>query len=160
MSMVSNSKTNNLRWYYIRKETIVSIISSLYILLFLYAATSKLADYQNFKIQIAKTPIISDFSMVLPWLVPTVEIIISILLIFSRTVLVGLYASLALMTTFTVYIYSILHFSDVIPCSCGGVLQKMNWDQHLVFNIFFILLTIIGILLQPSTKQNKVVQNP
>lgn len=35
-----------------------------------------------------------------------------------------------------------------MPCSCGGILEKMNWNQHLLFNICFCVLAVPAILLQ------------
>jgi hypothetical protein len=61
----------------------------------------------------------------------------------------ALYASLTLMTIFTAYIIAILQFSYTIPCSCGGVLSKLSWQTHLVFNIGFMVLAAAGILLYP-----------
>jgi hypothetical protein len=52
------------------------------------------------------------------------------------------------MVMFTTYIIAITQFSDYIPCSCGGILQKMNWNQHLVFNIVFTGFSLAGILLE------------
>jgi hypothetical protein len=43
-------------------------------------------------------------------------------------------------------------FAEHLPCNCGGVLQKMNWRQHLIFNLFFICLSLIGIRLYQSNK--------
>ncbi len=137
------------------RETYVSIITALYILLFLYAATSKLIDYQKFEVQLAKSPILTDFAFILVWLVPSVEIIIAVLIIIPRTIMLGLYGALALMSMFTAYIISILNFSDTIPCSCGGILQRMGWSEHLVFNVIFVILAIMGILLQAKIIENK-----
>ena len=138
------------------KRTIVDIITYLYVLLFLYAATSKLIEYDKSQLQMSKSPIITDYAHVLVWMVPALEIIISIMLVINRTVMLALYAALGLMCLFTVYIYAILNFSDNIPCSCGGVLQKMTWSQHLLFNIVFILLAIGGILLQSKITNKKL----
>jgi len=68
------------------------------------------------------------------------------MLAFLRFRLLGLYASFSLMVMFTAYIIAITKFSDYIPCSCGGVLQNMSWNQHLIFNIGFILLAVAGII--------------
>jgi hypothetical protein len=46
---------------------------------------------------------------------------------------------------FTTYIFLILNFSDYIPCSCGGVLEKMGWTEHIVFNLIFIVIAAIGV---------------
>lgn len=138
------------------KRSLVDIICYLFVLLFLYAATSKLVEYDKFQLQISKSPIITDFAHILVWMVPALEIIISITLLIERIRMLGLFAAFALMCLFTAYIYAILNFSDSIPCSCGGVLQKLTWDQHLIFNIVFVMLGITGILLQTKITEKKV----
>lgn len=139
------------------RRVVVDVICYLFVLLFLYAATSKLMDYDKFQLQISKSPIITDFASVLVWLVPGLEIVISAALLIERTRLIGLYAAFALMLLFTMYIYAILNYSDSIPCSCGGVLQKMTWDQHLIFNIVFVILGIVGVLLHGKINEKKIV---
>lgn len=138
------------------KSTLVDIICYLFVLLFLYAATSKLIEYDKFQLQISKSPIITDYAHILVWMVPALEIIISIMLLIERTKMIGLFASFTLMTLFTIYIYAILNYSDSIPCSCGGVLQKMTWDQHLIFNVFFVTIGILGIILHTKNSYKKV----
>lgn len=137
------------------RRVLVDIICYLFVLLFLYAATSKLMDYQKFQLQISKSPIITDFAGILAWGVPGLEIVISIMLLINRTVMLGLYAAFTLMLLFTFYIYAILNYSDIIPCSCGGVLQRMTWDQHLIFNIVFVILGLVGIILQTKINEKK-----
>ena len=44
--------------------------------------------------------------------------------------------------------FIILNFIPDIPCSCGGVLEKMSWNEHLIFNIAFVVLGLVAILLQ------------
>lgn len=137
------------------KRIIVDIIVYMYVLLFLYAATSKLIEYDKFQLQISKSPIITNYAHILVWMVPALEIIISIMLLIDRIRMIGLFAAFGLMSLFTAYIYAILNYSDFIPCSCGGVLQKMTWDQHLIFNIAFVLLGIAGIILHANTTDKK-----
>ncbi|MBE9601865.1 MauE/DoxX family redox-associated membrane protein [Pedobacter sp. MC2016-24] len=130
------------------RHLFVQTVASLYILLFLYAATSKLADFGTFQLQMRKSPFITAYAAVLAWLVPMVEIGIAVLLIFPKTILPGLFASFGLMTLFSLYIFGILHFSQEIPCNCGGIISAMSWDQHLAFNCVFLLLAIIAIVLK------------
>jgi uncharacterized membrane protein YphA (DoxX/SURF4 family) len=132
--------------------SIIDIISALLILLFVYAAVSKLLDYQKFRVQLGQSPLLTSFASWMAWLVPAIEIIVSLLLVFSNTRLFALYASFTLMVMFSGYIIAITRFSDYIPCSCGGVLQKMSWNQHLVFNIIFVLIALTGILIHNKTK--------
>jgi uncharacterized membrane protein YphA (DoxX/SURF4 family) len=130
-----------------KKQFVADFIASLFILLFVYAALSKLLDYDEFRVQVSKSPLLTAFTGWVIWLVPTLEILIALLLAIPRCRLPALYASFTLMITFTAYIVAILHFSDFIPCSCGGILQNMSWNQHLVFNIVFIALGLTGVLL-------------
>lgn len=142
-----------------KKEKAIEIISSLLILLFIYTAISKLLDYPTFALQISKSPFITRFAHIVAWGLPVVELIVGLALVFKRTRLLGLYASLFLMTMFTAYIYAMLNHSYHIPCSCGGILSKMSWTTHLWFNIFFVLLcfwaTIYDVSPFPKNKHKK-----
>ncbi|MBJ2126360.1 MauE/DoxX family redox-associated membrane protein [Flavobacterium sp. IB48] len=131
------------------KNIVVDIICLLFVLLFVYAATSKLFDFENFKIQLGQSPLLSAVANWTSITVPVLEIIIAASLLLRHVRLVGLYASYLLMIMFTAYIYIILNYSAFVPCSCGGILEKMTWGEHLVFNICFIILAIIGILFIP-----------
>ncbi|MBZ4033822.1 hypothetical protein K6T82_03530 [Flavobacterium sp. 17A] len=130
-----------------RKNLVIQLVSYLFVLLFVYAAISKLLDFQNFHVQLSQSPLLSVFSSWIAVLVPIAELFTAILLIVPSFRLWGFYFSLILMGMFTVYIYIILHFSSFIPCSCGGVLEKMSWNVHLLFNLIFIVLAIWAILL-------------
>lgn len=116
-----------------------------FILLFCYAAVSKLLDYENFQVQLAQSPLLSAYADTVAWAVIAAELFIVILLAFPATLRAGLYASFGLMLAFTVYIYLILNYSDFVPCSCGGILEKMGWTEHLIFNAAAVLLSIVGI---------------
>lgn len=132
------------------KEWVIDIICLVFILLFVYAAISKLLDYEQFRIQIGQSPMFSAFADWVAWSVPVVEILISFLLMFPATHLVGLYASFSLMVMFTTYIFIILNFADYVPCSCGGVLEELGWTEHLLFNCLFIVLALVAIYIQPK----------
>lgn len=129
------------------KNTIVYVICLLYILLFTYAAVSKLLDFENFQVQLGQSPLLSAFAKWIAILVPTIEILLVLLLCFKKTRRIGLFLSYALMVAFTAYIYIILHYSSFVPCSCGGILEKLGWRDHFIFNIIFIVLSIFALLL-------------
>jgi len=133
-----------------KKEVIVEIICALFIVLFVYAAASKLLDFEKFRLQMGQSPVLTAFAGIAVWLVPAVELIIAAMLITARLRLLGLYASFCLMVMFTAYIIVITRFSDYVPCSCGGVLEKLSWNQHLVFNIGFVVLGFIAIVIYPK----------
>ena len=137
----------------IQNYTIVAICY-LHILLFVYAAASKLLDFQNFQAQLGQSPLLSAYTSAVSVGVIVSEFAIAILLAIPKFRHLGLLLSFGLMISFTAYIVIVLNFSDYIPCSCGGVLEKMTWTQHLIFNIIFILLSVLGtILLSKSPKR-------
>jgi hypothetical protein len=136
-------KRNQIRYFSVETVTV------LFIILFVYAALSKWLDYENFMVQLSNSPVLTKIAGFTAWFIPSVEIIIATTLAISRFRLWALYASLTLMTIFTAYIIAILQFSYTIPCSCGGVLSKLSWQTHLVFNIGFMVLAAAGILLYP-----------
>jgi uncharacterized membrane protein YphA (DoxX/SURF4 family) len=142
-----NTKIQNL---------LLEFICLLYILLFVYAAVSKLLDFENFQVQLGQSPLLSAFAGWVSWGVVIVELFISLLLIFPKYRLAGLFAAFSLMVLFTTYIFIILNYSSFIPCSCGGILEKLGWKEHLVFNMLFILLAIVGILILRKTAPREV----
>lgn len=132
------------------KEFGVQIISMLFLILFTYAAISKLLDMENFKLEIDKSPLLSNYTNLITWGIPIIEIFISIILLIPKMRMIALHISLALMTSFTAYIFLVLNYTNYIPCSCGGILEKLGWTEHLIFNLFFICMAITAILLNTS----------
>ncbi len=131
-----------------KRQTAVEIICFLFIFLFMYAALVKLMDPEIFRAEIGQSPLLTDIAYPISLAIPATEILIAILLVFPRLRFIGLLMSLSLMITFTFYIIIIMNFSEHVPCSCGGVLQRMKWIDHLIFNIVFVLLGIIGVRFQ------------
>lgn len=127
------------------RKTIIEIVSVLLILLFTYAAISKLVDYSHFSKVLAKSPLLGFAPRTIAALIPASEILISLLLCWQRTRLPALYFSLLLLVAFTVYLIFMLAFSTKIPCSCGGVISMLGWKSHIVFNVVFIIAALAGI---------------
>ena len=139
-----------------RVRAIIDTICFLFIFLFVYAAVSKLLDYQKFVGQIGQSLLVGDNAVWIGWVVPGLEIGISICLALPRLQRTGLYAALSLMVLFTAYIVTILGSDGHVPCACGGVLEALGWRAHLLFSIFFVLLAIAGTLLYPD--DNRVIR--
>ncbi|MCY0977160.1 hypothetical protein PGH12_01415 [Chryseobacterium wangxinyae] len=129
------------------KVRFVDIISYFFILLFCYATVSKIMDFENFQAQIGQSPLISSFTAFGSYGILITEILVCLLLLTNKTRIYGLYGSFMLMVLFSVYIYLILNYSEFVPCSCGGILEKMDWHTHLWFNISCFVLAAISILL-------------
>jgi hypothetical protein len=123
-----------------------------FILLFFYASISKILDFENFQVQIGQSPLLSAYAGIISYGVIIVEFVIVGCLCVPTLRILGMYASTALMSAFTVYIYLILNFSDFVPCSCGGILEKLGWTEHLVFNIGCVVLGCAAVLWSASSK--------
>lgn len=136
------------------REVFPVLVSYLFILLFVYAAVSKLLDFETFETQLGQSPLLSPYVRSVSLGVIVVELIASGLLMFRKTRLIGLYLSFFLMVMFTTYIIVILNFSPYVPCSCGGVLEAFGWKEHLIFNILFVGVAIIGILIRRKHKHD------
>ena len=130
------------------------IISALLILLFVYTALSKFYERSFFEAQLHFYPYINKASVLLSWLLPSVELLCALLLIAPFSRLAGLYIALTLLIIFTTYLAVMSIVKNNLPCSCGGVVQQMTWQQHILFNVVFIILSIIGIIaLRKNTHQ-------
>lgn len=122
-------------------------VAYFFTVLFSYAAVSKMLDFENFQVQLAQSPLLSAYAGFISYGVIIVEVVIAATLAFPKGRKIGLYASFGLMVAFTVYIYLILNYSDFVPCSCGGILEKMGWTEHLIFNGCCVALAILTIAL-------------
>jgi len=136
-----------------KKAIIIDGISILFMILFLYTGLSKLLEYSVFKAQLMESPILAPVSTIIAILLPVFEIVIMLLLLIPYVRLVGLYASLVLMIMFTIYVLMILVFDKKLPCSCGGIISAMSWPQHLLFNVVFVLMAVIGIGMEKKNKR-------
>jgi uncharacterized membrane protein YphA (DoxX/SURF4 family) len=144
-----------------KKVNFLDIITVLFAVLFVYAAVSKLLAYDEFQAQIGQSPLLTNHVWWISWFIPFIEILVALMLFIPRLQLVALYASFSLMFMFTAYISFILTFSPFVPCSCGGILSSMGWTSHLIFNIAFTLLAIIGIfILNRKKKQSQSLISP
>jgi hypothetical protein len=135
-----------------RRKLVVEVIAALFILLFLYTALSKSFMIGSTVDVIKRTPFFSNFPKVTAWSVVVVEYAVAALLFFPQTRKAGLYSSLVIMLGFTLYIGYMKAVIPRLPCSCGGVISTLTWNQHLVFNIFFALLAGYGIRLMGKSK--------
>ncbi len=131
---------------YAKPANLVELISCLLILLWVYASISKLIDNDRSQREMINQVFPNRIAVILAWAIPFIELLAACLLISLRTRLLGLYASVILLVSFTVYIGLVMtHVFGRIPCSCGGIISKMSWGQHLVFNLAFLALAFSGV---------------
>ena len=137
----------------IRKHS-TELIAVLLIILLIYTASSKLLDIAAFRKQMLNQPLPEVLKQNLVWLVPVSEVTTSVLLIIKSARLYGFVLAFLLMLAFTLYVGLILaNTFAYIPCSCGGILNTLSWEAHLIFNIVFTLLALAGVIIERKRRQ-------
>src|SRR5690606_34778872 len=109
--------TIDMKWVQKHRGTIVEVICFLFILLFVYAAVSKLLESQMFYDNIRNSTLLGGktTASVASWLVTTNELCVALLIIRRKTRLQGLFGAFGLMFLFTAYIMAILFFPLISP---------------------------------------------
>lgn len=115
-----------------------------FIVLFTYAAVSKLMDFDNFRVQLTQSPLLGAYAGVVSYSVVLAELLVAAMLCYCRTQSAGLAASFLLMLLFSGYILWFLMRGSALPCTCGGLLERMSWPQHLAFNLVCVVLAAVG----------------
>ncbi|QLE01994.1 hypothetical protein HX109_10675 [Galbibacter sp. BG1] len=143
-----------MKWYQKHTSLITEIIGYLFMLLFVFAAATKLIERDSFFNNLNNSPIIYHQTMatIVSWIIPILEIAVAMLIAWPKTRKKGLYGALILMIFFTFYSAGIVFFSPYTSCSCGGIITLLNWPQHLMLNIVLILLALTGIKLYRKKK--------
>jgi hypothetical protein len=136
-----------------RNEWFVTSIGTAFILLFVYTGMTKLFEHPYFRTTFLALHFSTAWSGFLSYFFPTLELFIAACLIVGlgvsnqRITRVGLLGSAALMAVFTFYLIYMVVFIAHLPCSCGGVIQRMSWKQHIVFNLLLLFFSISGLRL-------------
>lgn len=131
-----------------------SALNALLVLLFTYAAVSKLIAYDEFRTQMLNQVFPPAMNLVLFYTIPPAELLAAALLCFAKTQRWGQYLALLLMAAFTGYVALVmLHAWHRVPCSCGGILGKLKWGPHLLLNCTFLLITLVSIYQQRKERR-------
>ncbi|MEZ2334726.1 MauE/DoxX family redox-associated membrane protein [Mucilaginibacter sp. RCC_168] len=137
-----------------KRSDIPDLISCLLILMFTYAAASKLIAFSSFKIQMLVQPVPKWSVNFLVYAVPIVEVLTILLLLFKSTKTLGLYFSALLMLAFSIYVgLAMTGMFGNIPCSCGGIIRHLHWPGHFIFNLIFLSISIYGIYLNQRERR-------
>ena len=128
------------------KEMTFNLVSLVFVCLFIYTAVSKFITHDKFVWALGMSPYVGNKAELLGWVIPILELLVSGLLILEKFRRKGLAASLILMILFTVYLIIMVTTVGKLPCTCGGVISEMSWNQHIVLNVFLIGLSAIGLL--------------
>jgi len=132
------------------------LITYFFILLFVYTGAAKLMETQLFKEQLISSPLLGSIAGVISWALPVGEILLGIAFLIPPFRLKALYATLGIMSLFTIYVLVIFYMDNHLSCSCGGIIEELTPKQHIVFNSACVILSILGILVtrqhEPTNK--------
>jgi len=131
-----------------RKQRISDILSCPLIAIFLYTGLSKAFDQDIFVFTLSRSPwhLLQANAVLVSWVLPYLEILVAVALIIPIARLWGFYASTFLMSAFLLYVTIIVASGVVLPCSCGGVISYLTWQQHIAFNALFTGVSVWGTL--------------
>lgn len=145
----------NKQKHRVQRKLVIHFLTLLFIFLFSYAALSKLISYSVFKDQLTQVPFLAFAAPFLVWAIPGVELLVVVLLLCPSLRRYGILAFLGLMLMFTGYLVYTVYFSPYTPCSCGGIISGIGWRSHILFNLLFIVLAVLAILLEPTKSLEK-----
>jgi hypothetical protein len=129
------------------KNIFIEVVTYLFILLFLYTGGMKTISRLDFYYGIRESHLLYNYAGFISWSIPIIELATVACLTIPKLKRIGLYSSFILMALFTIYVgYNVFFLThQQRPCTCGGIIQKMSWNQHVVFNTVFTLLALLAI---------------
>jgi hypothetical protein len=129
-----------------KKTLLVDVICYFFILLFVYTGVAKLMEMHMFREQIISSPLLGSFAVVIVWALPIGEFLLAAGLLWGRFRRVALYATLGLMSLFTIYVIALLFIDNHLSCSCGGIIEELSPKAHVLFNSACVLLALTAIV--------------
>lgn len=129
------------------RNSFSDIVAAAFTLLWMYAAASKLSNFGLFQSSMANQVFGPISAQILAYLIPILELTIAGMLCLPKIRLIGLWCSAVLMAVFTGYIMLVMAgYFQKTPCSCGGVLDSLDWKSHLIFNLVWLLGAVAAIV--------------
>ncbi|NGM62677.1 hypothetical protein G5B30_12200 [Sphingobacterium sp. SGG-5] len=132
-----------------KAKYLLNIITIALLLLWIPVATEKLIDFTTFKHTLLRQPLPHGLTYMAIYTLPALEVLVVVMLVSPRWRQWGFLLSAILMALFTVYIgLALLGTWDRLPCACGSVISGMSWTQHFWFNLLFLGISVVGLLVK------------
>ncbi len=127
-----------------KRSYLLTFLQCLVSFLFLYSGISKARGFGLFVNTLDKSLFFTDFNTnFVGGFVVVAEFSIPVLLFFESTALYGYLLSFLLLLLFTAYIILMFALSPYLPCSCGGLIESLSWGQHILFNLVFMVISLV-----------------
>jgi len=131
-----------------KKETKIILLSLAVLALWIYVVFYKITDFRDFTSGIHRQPIPGFVQQAVIWLLPPIETMLILLFLKKRWRIYGFLLSALLLTIFTFYIsFGLAGAFGKLPCGCGGLIKDLSLSQHIIFNLVFASLSVLGFVL-------------
>lgn len=135
-----------------RRQAAISVISAFLILLWVYAAVSKMIDFNFFVYSLHESHHVEKGSTVAVVII-IIELFVAACLFWPKLNYAGLCMSAILLIGFTGYIIYMMINMPRLPCNCGGIIKTLSWRGHILLNVVFLLFAVTGIILIKAKKK-------
>ena len=128
------------------------IVQYAFLLLWGYALALKLSNIEQTKNEMAMQLFPAWVADILWWLIPAIQVVLVLLLLFRPTIDRGVQASTLLITAINIYLLlGVTKVFGSTPCACGGIWPGNNHWEHIAWNSIFMTLGILyGVLAHRS----------
>jgi hypothetical protein len=124
--------------------TLYLIFDALIVSLFTYSAFVKITGFQAFSIRFSRIPVIYHTNTwYLSYAIVALEVLIPVLILTPSMRKFGLRIVTSILIVFTMFLISKEIDASTEPCMCGGILESLSLRQHIIFNLFFITISIL-----------------
>ncbi|RQO77793.1 hypothetical protein DBR40_07400 [Pedobacter sp. KBW01] len=130
------------------KAALLDVITTVLILLWAFAALTKLLDYGHYRSDMHLQFFDGKVLHVLVPALPYTQICAALFLLSGRHRIYGLWLSMLLMMGFTVYVATVYYgYLSSHPKTCNGLFENSSWGGQLVINLGLLLVSVFGIIL-------------
>lgn len=133
----------------ILKESVKGV-ALFFIVLFCYAATNKMFDFENFQDMLRQAPKLMEYGQYLAYTLVTLQLIIVLLLCWKFTRFLGFALAAVLLIFITIYIGMMLVFAKNLPCTCLGIMEGLSWKQNFWLSFSLLFLAFSGLVLSQN----------
>jgi uncharacterized membrane protein YphA (DoxX/SURF4 family) len=131
------------------KRILSPVSYSTLIFIWSYTGIEKIIRFKESRKAFLNQPMPNEIEEVLAYVVPGVELLLALLLLFSVTRWWGYLGSMLLLTVFTTYVGLIwVGAFPRVPCNCAGILESLGWAEHFILNMICIGLGVWGLRME------------
>ncbi|SDD44766.1 hypothetical protein SAMN04488104_103035 [Algoriphagus faecimaris] len=122
------------------------IVRSILVIVWAFPGFEKIIRFESSRKAFHNQTFPGELAEVLAYMVPGVELLIALLLLFSATRWWGYLGSLLVLTVFITYVGLIwVGAFPRVPCNCAGIIESLGWAEHFFLNLGLIGLAVYGL---------------